>query len=177
MRRRYRQADMQDATLLGTRTSWHCCATWWPVTSCPGIPFSVVLNEMFCRGCRGKLCSAGIQEWIAWLQSRRSVQRWPRVKRRRRVESSSPQSGSDFSNFLDVRRKTWVWRKHRSGHQHSGLPQCHPAQFASTVPASLRVLREVHPGGISVQVPTTPGGSDISIFEQVRCVDKNRPER
>ena len=53
------------------------------------------------------------------------------------------------------------------------------ATLASTVPASSRALREVHPGGISVptEVPTSRWGGcrTISIFEPVRRVDRNRP--
>ena len=104
---------------------------------------SCVLRESKCglRGCRvGEASNPG-----------------PRVKRRRRVESSSPQSGSDFSNLLDGLEED-LGVVARTETDPVTTPRVPPsAALASTVPASSPVLREVHPGGISVpiEVPTT----------------------
>ena len=161
-----RQADMQDATSVeNAHELARLCHVAASSADCPGIPFcgckcdqmrcsvevvegSCVLRESKCGllGCRvGEASNPG-----------------SRVKRRR-VESSSPQSGSDFSNLLDCLEEE-LGVVAPTDIDPATTDASHSATQRSrriAVPASSRALREVHPGGISVpiEVPTLPGGS------------------
>ena len=85
------------------------------------------------------------------------------MKRRRRVESSSPQSGSDFSTFLDGLEEDLGAAAPTDTDPVTTqmFPTVSPsAAVASTVPASSGVLLKVHIHPI--EVPTTlPSGSDV----------------
>ena len=118
-----------------------------------------------------KLAFCGLSKYgLRGCRVRESSNPGPGVKRRRRVESSSPHSESDFSDLLD--RKISAWAPTDADVATTQLSSTMPASAAilfsaSTVPASSRALREVHRGRSPsvTQTPTTLPGVRASAGE------------